>query len=755
MEVQTAALPIMPVSTTTSHHNTATTATTTTTTTATTATTTSPTAIKATTAVPATTTSPTDPFPTWTFFPESATYTPPVYVPAVAATAPDSSPAKTPSSPTRSPRSSPPPQTSFGNTATKDKTSSTTTSSTTIPSTTTTTTASHVPSTHHRILDHCFYVSIETRLKQAEAQYQASRQELAVEQQTTNGVKQEDWRKRQRSLVDEAVVLGRKGSNVEAIVDGILKSHRSNGPLQTLPRHLKIRLHLCQLTSMVFGRFDVASSTNSAGLNIYSAFHSRRHGVSRAAIKQRFANSERGQQMQPLFSQPIPASIYCRRHHRRDCKRTCCTLAKLQQEQQLALELKKKLANSYFMNTVRKQEHQRVAGLVDAIPAFLKASAMSYRDIVNNSEAEHAKEKEVKDDKDKIISKDKDESKDQEQDLENGDAEKKEKEKVKVLEGWYKLLLEMMTQAVIESYLCDENSGFDTILDVFSFGDDPKKEEEEVVLKDIVMEDVAVASSPSSSVTGVEGLQFQSLSGLGSTTSMPKSGTTQLHDVTTKDRQDDILFGKTPEYLAFKQAKDERLQEFLTLAGETMEHHFAELAEKYPLIVFERQMTHFIARTQNLLVDPKLSQNSGQMGLLIPPTTSAYADGSLSMPVSEDEDEDDDEDTGSRLEEIMEEDEDDNSVPVIKKEKLDTNETIDEQKRRLERSCTPLVVIKQEGGSDSSTSMAMEQDDDDNSTAARVVQVSKKHKHQVESNHTQETPSDSSAHLAKKAKVSP
>ncbi|KAG0310478.1 hypothetical protein BGZ97_012536 [Linnemannia gamsii] len=704
MEVQTAALPIMPVSTSP------------TSTTTTTAAVPTPSPKNSTTATKdmASTTTPTttatsatnDPFPTWTFFPDSATYTPPVY-PTSSVGAVPGSPPIIPSSPPRSPRSSPPPQTS--NASDKDSKG-------------------------------------QTRLKQAEAQYQASRQEQALEQ-ATNGAKQDDWRKRQRSLVDEAVVLGRKGSNVEAIVDGILKSHRSNGPLQTLPRHIKIRLHLCQLTSMVFGRFDVASSTNSAGLNIYSAFHSRRHGVSRAAIRQRFANSERGQQMQPLFSQPIPASAYCRRHHRRDCKRTCCTLAKLQQEQQLALELKKKLANSYFMNTVRKQEHQRVAGLVDAIPAFLKCSAMSYRDIVNSSEAEHKKDKEAKEDKEADS---KDKEKDPEQ--ENGDVEK---EKVKVLEGWYKLLLEMMTQAVLESYLCDENTGFDTILDVFSFGDDPNKEEEEVALKDIVMEDVTVASSPSSSV-GVEGLQFQSLSGLGSTTSMPKSHGSQLHDVTTKDRQDDILFAKTPEYFAFKQAKDDRLQEFLTLEGDTMEHHFAELAEKYPLIVFERQMTHFIARAQQLLVDPKLSQNSEQMGLLIPPTTSAYADGSLSMPVSEDED-DDDEDTGSRLEEIIEEDEEDSSnVPVIKKDKLDTNETIDEQKRRLERSSTPLVAIKQEGGNDNNDiSMAMKQDDDDNSTAARVVQVSKKHKHHAEASQSQDAQADTAAHLTKKAKVSP
>lgn len=176
---------------------------------------------KTTTALPSTATSPSttnDPYPTWTFFPDSATYTPPVY-PTTSIGAAPGSPPTIPSSPPRSPRSSPPPpQTSntSGNGG-KGQTSSSTTSASTPSSTTA---SSSTPSTHHRILDHCFHVSIETRLQQAETQYQASRQELAVEQQVTNGVKQDDWRKRQRSLVDEAVVLGRKGSNLEAIVDG-------------------------------------------------------------------------------------------------------------------------------------------------------------------------------------------------------------------------------------------------------------------------------------------------------------------------------------------------------------------------------------------------------------------------------------------------------------------------------------------------------------------------------------------------------
>ncbi|KAF9920309.1 hypothetical protein FBU30_009890 [Linnemannia zychae] len=470
---------------------------------------------------------------------------------------------------------------------------------------------SSTPSTHHRILDHCFHVSIETRLKQAEAQYLASIQEQAVEQQIKereelhqpplSALKQDDWRRRQRTLVDEAVVLGRKGSNVEAIVDGILKSHRSSGPLQSLPRHLKHRLHLCQLTSMVFGRFDVASSTNTAGLNVYLAFQSRRHGASRATIQQNLTNHPQGQKIRTFFAQPILSSTsYCRRHHRKDCQRTCCTLAKLQQQQhKKSLEQKKK-TNSTVTNVnsngtssaTRKTGQQRVAGLVDAIPAFLKCSAMSYRDI-----AQCLAEK-------------------------NGASSSGQGEG-RVLEGWYRLLLEMMTQAVIEAYLCDGTIGMDTLLDVFSYGE-LAEEEEEPSTKDTGVEET----------NGIHVVENRRPSFQG----LPSNGNNQETLVITPDRQDDILFVKTAEYDAFKKAKDERLQEFLTMNSTTLEQHFVSIASKYPLIVFERQMTHYITRSQKLLADPKLSRSSEDIGFLIPPATSAYADGSLSMPVSDDED---------------------------------------------------------------------------------------------------------------------
>ncbi|KAK3826306.1 MAG: hypothetical protein JOS17DRAFT_256860 [Linnemannia elongata] len=476
-----------------------------------------------------------DPHPSWTFFHPSATYIPHApYSPPSPLLSSASTTATSPrSSPTLSPnlhRQQQPSAPINNNNSNNNKN---------IPSST--------PSTHHRILDHCFHVSIETRLKQAEAQYLASTQEQAVEQQIKereelhqppmSALKQDDWRRRQRTLVDEAVVLGRKGSNVEAIVDGILKSHRSSGPLQTLPRHLKHRLHLCQLTSMVFGRFDVASSTNNtAGLNIYSAFQSRRHGASRAAIQQHLANSPQGQKTRSFFAQPVSLASYCRRHHRKDCQRTCCTLAKMQQQQHKALEQKKKAAtanantnaNSNNSNPNTRQQH--VAGLVDAIPAFLKCSAMSYRDIAQCLAEKHGA---------------------------------KDESEGRVLEGWYRLLLEMMTQAVIEAYLCDGTTGVDTLLDVFSYGD--LAEDEEEPTKDGNNDD-----SNSSNSSATEGtLNGRRASFQGQTNSNQEATAT-----ITQDRQDDILFVKTAEYEAFKKAKDDRLQEVCYALGNVFPVHF-------------------------------------------------------------------------------------------------------------------------------------------------------------------------------------
>lgn len=166
--------------------------------------------------------------------------------------------------------------------------------------------------------------------------------------------------------------------------------------------------------------------------------------------------------------------------------------------------------NHYNNQSTRSPEQQRVAGLIDAIPAFLKCSAMSYIDIAKCM-VERGETKELKD--------------------------------TQALEGWYRLLLEMMTQAVIESYLCDGTVGVETILDVFSYGNDSDPLEEN--------KDVATNPNRKGSISGIEDLQqLQPM---------------ESQDDGAQDQEDDILFVKTPEYEAFKIAKERRLQEVRTV----------------------------------------------------------------------------------------------------------------------------------------------------------------------------------------------
>lgn len=212
-----------------------------------------------------------DPHPSWTFFHPSATYIPHApYSPPSPLLSSASTTATSPrSSPTLSPnlhRQQQPSAPINNNNSNNNKN---------IPSST--------PSTHHRILDHCFHVSIETRLKQAEAQYLASTQEQAVEQQIKereelhqppmSALKQDDWRRRQRTLVDEAVVLGRKGSNVEAIVDGKLHFHFLHFPFLYLCAWMEISVHeMCPFLSLSFSSLPLRLSLIHFQKRIISCF---------------------------------------------------------------------------------------------------------------------------------------------------------------------------------------------------------------------------------------------------------------------------------------------------------------------------------------------------------------------------------------------------------------------------------------------------------------------------------------------------
>jgi hypothetical protein len=83
------------------------------------------------------------------------------------------------------------------------------------------------------------------------------------------------------------------------------------------------------------------------------------------------------------------------------------------------------------------------AGLIDAIPSFLKTSASMLRRTLDRSEES---------------------------------AEPLVVAGEKVIGGgmpatWYDLFLELLTQAAIESYLCDGGHGLEFIFEIFSYGD--------------------------------------------------------------------------------------------------------------------------------------------------------------------------------------------------------------------------------------------------------------------------------------------
>lgn len=128
-------------------------------------------------------------------------------------------------------------------------------------------------------------------------------------------------------------------------------------------------------------------------------------------------------------------------------------------------------------------------------------------------------------------------------------GEIKELKDTHVLEGWYRLLLEMMTQAVIEAYLCDSTVGVDTILDVFSYGNDPEASTEEI-------KDAPTNPGRKGSAASIEDLQLHQ--------QQPESS-----DGNVQDHEDDILFVKSPEYEAFRNAKEKRLQEVYTIFQHT------------------------------------------------------------------------------------------------------------------------------------------------------------------------------------------
>jgi len=85
-------------------------------------------------------------------------------------------------------------------------------------------------------------------------------------------------------------------------------------------------------------------------------------------------------------------------------------------------------------------------GLIDAIPVFLNTCAITYRLAHDN-----------------------------------------ENESITVKSMWYELLLDLLTQATIECYLCDSYNSIDALLEIFSYGDIDPSDYHSIIQKVMTM----------------------------------------------------------------------------------------------------------------------------------------------------------------------------------------------------------------------------------------------------------------------------
>ncbi|KAI9473963.1 MAG: hypothetical protein EXX96DRAFT_580027 [Benjaminiella poitrasii] len=266
-----------------------------------------------------------------------------------------------------------------------------------------------------------------------------------------------------------------------------------------------------------------------------------------------------------LFSKPF-SPLFCRRHRRPNC----CPkeLLLLQQQQQ--------------------------PGLAEAIPAFLKTSAYMLR-----SALEHHQ----------------------------GVAKPLMVAGQQVMGGgmpprWYDLFLDLLTQAAIQSYMCDAKTGLETIYEIFSYGYVEDEEEDDVEEEE---DDEDEEEDDDDDYDDED----------------------NIWNVKAADHH--LLFPKTRTMYLFKLQVREREKEFIQIKeGSTLEMHFKELEKLYPLIYFERNMCDFIQMVLEHMeipaldkcdiispvkspVEDLLSPDELQQAI-IPPLYKYASDGSLLMP---------------------------------------------------------------------------------------------------------------------------
>lgn len=300
-------------------------------------------------------------------------------------------------------------------------------------------------STNKIILDYLLYLSIQSRLKQARVELL----ELSLplpQQDDSIELRKQRW-------IDTASKAEQDKNAVESIVAGILSSHCNKTPSFKIDGNFEQRLHLCQLTNLVFGRFDALCTGQH--VIAHTSSRRRRHESQIAVVIETDIHDEPCdiKRRQRIFSKPI-LPPYCRRHRVQSCYGCRSSYLKDIPENALLMGHLHKLEEDETHHD-ESQSFKTLdlasilpptppAGLIEAIPTFLRTSADMLRRALESEESLDGKPM-----------------------MFAGQ---------KVMGGgmpprWYDLFLELLTQAAIESYLCDTQAGLEPIFEIFSYGD--------------------------------------------------------------------------------------------------------------------------------------------------------------------------------------------------------------------------------------------------------------------------------------------
>ncbi|KAI8379430.1 uncharacterized protein BYT42DRAFT_568752 [Radiomyces spectabilis] len=408
-------------------------------------------------------------------------------------------------------------------------------------------TAATTPSTNKMILDYLLYLSIQSRLKQAQIELLELSIPLPEDKDDSVFIRQQRWQ-------DTATKAEQDKNAVESIVAGILSGHQNKKPGFQVDSDFAQRLHLCQLTNLVFGRFD-ATSTGQHVIAHKSARRRRHETYMTSVIEEDTNESTHIKRRRQLYSQAI-LPPFCRRHRRQNCYgcRADCSSSSASDSKQ---------ADQDTSDKGKQCASPPPAGLIEAIPTFLKTSADMLRRALESEE-----EKDVKP---MIFA------------------------GQRVMGGgmpprWYDLFLELLTQAAIESYLCDTQAGLEPIFEIFSYGD--VEDEDETDEAEDHEEEVAEDQDDGE----------------------------DHHDVEDDDDMDEedewgvqaadhhLLFPKTRTMHLFKTQVREREKEFLIVEGDSLEKHYEKLAQKFPLETFEKNMGEFIQMILQTMETPALDK---------------------------------------------------------------------------------------------------------------------------------------------------